>query len=311
MAKGLIATGWSPGAVVTARVVGAAIVMLVPTSAALRGQWPELRRQWRLVAAYGFMGVALCQLAYFNAVTHLSVGVALLLEYLAPVVIVGWLWLRHRRPPRGLTVLGAVLALSGLAFALDLGGPQQVDALGVVWGLLAATGVSGYFLLAGDAKTSLSPIALAGSGLVVGSAILVGAGALGIVPMDARTADVELLATTMPWWVPIAELAVVSAALAYATGVVAVRALGSKVASFVGLTEVLFAILFAWWLVGELPRPVQLVGGLLIVGGVVAVRTDEQRDESRTAHAAGEPGAGPDLVPAATDAEFCLPGEVD
>jgi drug/metabolite transporter (DMT)-like permease len=53
--------------------------------------------------------------------------------------------------------------------------------------------------------------------------------------------------------------------------------LGAKVASFVALTEVLFAVLFAWLVLAELPMPVQLVGGALIVAGVIAVRTDETR----------------------------------
>ena len=68
---------------------------------------------------------------------------------------------------------------------------------------------------------------------------------------------------------------VLSTAFAYATGVTATRRLGSKVASFLGLTEVLASIVVAWLLLGEMPLPVQLVGGVLIVAGVVAVRYDE------------------------------------
>lgn len=297
VAKGLLVSGWSPGAVVTVRVAGAALLLVVPTVIAMRGRWAALLAQWRVVTAYGFLGVAVCQLAYFNAVTHVSVGVALLLEYLAPVLIVGWLWLRHRRRPRRLTVLGVVLALVGLLLVLDLIGAGPVDALGVVWGLVAAVGLSGYFLLAGDAEDAVPPIALAGGGLIVGAVVLGLAGLVGALPMAASARRVDLAGADVPWWVPLIELAVVSAALAYATGVLAVRALGSKVASFVGLTEVLFAVLFAWVLLGELPGPVQLLGGVAIVGGVLAVRLDEQR---------GEPA-----VPAPTDADFCVPSRLD
>ena len=101
--KSLLVGGWSPGAVVTMRITLAAVVLLVPALWSLRGRWPALRRNAWVVVGYGLTGVAGCQLAYFNAVTHLSVGVALLLEYLAPVLIVGWLWLRHRQAPRRLT----------------------------------------------------------------------------------------------------------------------------------------------------------------------------------------------------------------
>jgi drug/metabolite transporter (DMT)-like permease len=70
---------------------------------------------------------------------------------------------------------------------------------------------------------------------------------------------------------------VLATVLAYVAGIVAARALGSKVASFISLTEVLFAVLWAWLLLGELPGPIQLLGGVLIVGGVVLVRLDELR----------------------------------
>ena len=72
----------------------------------------------------------------------------------------------------------------------------------------------------------------------------------------------------------------------------AARALGSKVASFVSLTEVLFAVIWAWLLLGELPGPIQLLGGLLIVGGVVLVRLDELRTTA---------GATAAAVPSALD----------
>jgi len=68
----------------------------------------------------------------------------------------------------------------------------------------------------------------------------------------------------------------------------AARSLGSKVASFVSLTEVLFAVIWAWLLLGELPGPIQLLGGLLIVGGVVLVRVDELRGDRKAARTAEE-----------------------
>src|SRR6476620_6034307 len=91
-AKALLETGWTPGAAVTARLTGAALILAIPAIPALRGRWHQLRDNWLTVLLFGFIGVAACQLFYFNAVSRLSVGVALLLEYLAPVTIVLWLW---------------------------------------------------------------------------------------------------------------------------------------------------------------------------------------------------------------------------
>ncbi len=197
---------------------------------------------------------------------------ALLLEYLAPVLIVGWLWLRHRRAPRRLTVAGVVLALVGLFLVLDVVGGASVSLVGVLWGLAAAVCLVLYFLLAEHVGEDVPPLALAGGGLVVGAVSLWLAAGVGVLRMSRGAADVPLGGHVVPWWVPLLVIALVAAAFAYVTGIAAVRLLGAKVASFVALTEVLFAVVFAWLVLAELPTPVQLVGGALIVAGLIAVR---------------------------------------
>jgi len=275
LAKPLLEAGWSSGAAVAARVGVAALVLLVPALLSLRGRWHLLRGHAGLITAYGLIPIAGCQWAYFNAVERLSVGVALLLEYLGLVLVVGWLWARHGRRPRRLTLTGVALAVTGLALILDVLGGMRVDGVGVAWGLLAAAGLAAYFILSATETDGLPPLVLATFGLAVGATAPLLAGAVGLLPMHATTADVVLAGRQLPWWVAVLGLAIVAAALAYAVGIAAARTLGSKVASFVGLTEVLFAVLFAWLLLGELPTLVQLLGGAFIVGGVVAVKLDE------------------------------------
>lgn len=276
-AKSLLIGGWSPGAIVTLRITIAALVLLVPTILALRGRWGVLRRNARLVLGYGLTGVAGCQVAYFYAVSHLSVGVALLLEYLAPVLIVGWLWLRSRQAPRRLTVVGVVLAIAGLLLVLDVMGGMRLSVAGIMWGLGAAICLVLYFLITAEVDDEIPPIALAGSGLTVGAVVLWAAGLTGILDTTRGASTVTVGSASVPWWVPILVISIVAAAFAYVAGVAAVRMLGAKVASFVALTEVVFAVAFAWVVLGELPTSIQLVGGVLIVAGLVAVRADESR----------------------------------
>ncbi len=73
-AKALLETGWSPGAAVTARLTGAALILAVPAVLALRGRWYQLRDNWVTIGLFGLIGVAACQLFYFNAVARLSVA---------------------------------------------------------------------------------------------------------------------------------------------------------------------------------------------------------------------------------------------
>lgn len=273
----LISAGWSPGAAVATRISIAALILAIPAVIALRGRWKVLRRNGKMIVIYGLVAIAGCQVAYFNAVQHLSVGVALLLEYMGVILVVGWLWISGAGRPRALTIAGSAAAVVGLVLILDLAGDAKIDLVGVLWGLGAAVGLATFFILSARSESDLPPLAMAGGGMAVGAVTLVALGAIGVLPMAANTDDVEFAGNQVSWLVPVIGLSVIAAALAYVIGIMATRKLGSKLSSFVGLTEVLFAVFFAWVFLGELPTAMQLVGGALIVAGVVLVRLDEMR----------------------------------
>lgn len=273
--KSLLDAGWTPGAAVTVRISLAALVLAIPAVVQLKGRWHLLRRNFGLIIVYGAVAIAGCQLFYFNAVQTLSVGVALLLEYLGLVLVVGWLWLRHGQRPKRWTLIGIVLSVAGLALVLDVTGGMRVDLTGVLWGLGAAVGLATFFVLSGNDDTGLPPLVMAAAGMVVGAVVLGTAGLVGVLPMAVSDADVDLAGASLPWWVSVAGLSIIAAAIAYSTGIAATRALGSKLASFIGLSEVLFATVFAWLLLDDTLLAVQIVGGVLIVAGVFAVRYDE------------------------------------
>ncbi len=280
-ARSLMDAGWSPSAVVAIRVGTAALLLAVPAIWSLRGRWGALRRDLGFVVGYGVAVVAAPQLFFFNAVQHLSVGVALLLEYLGTVLVVGWLWVRHGARPRRLTVAGSAVAVLGLVLMLDVFGGSSLDPVGVLWGLAAAVGLACYFLLSAKADSELPPVVLAATGMAAGTLALLGLGAIGVLPLHAATRPVHLLGHETGWLVPVLGLSLIAAAVAYVAGIGAARLLGAKIASFVGLTETMFAILFAWALLGQLPTAVQLAGGALIVAGVALVRLDEVRTPAR------------------------------
>ena len=166
-------TGWSPAGAVLARVCVAAIALTVPAVFALRGRWSLLLRSWRMVVAYGLVGVAACQVCYFNAIARMDVGISILLEYLGIVIIVGWLWARHGQRPRPLTVLGGVAALGGLALMLQLSGSGGVSLAGVLWALSAAVAMAVYFFQSAqktgaDGDDELPATVLTWGGMVTG-----------------------------------------------------------------------------------------------------------------------------------------------
>jgi drug/metabolite transporter (DMT)-like permease len=292
LAGSLITSGWTPGAAVVARLVIAAGVLTVPAALALRGRWSLLRSNGRTVALYGVLAVAGAQFAYFNAVSHLSVGVALLLEYQGIVLVVGWLWLRHGRRPRPLVLAGSVVAIAGLALVLDVVGGFRLDGIGVVWGLVAAVGLAVYFVLASDDAQPLPPLVLSCAALWVGALTLAGLALVGLIPFGAATGPVTLANQQVSWLVPVLGLSLVAAALAYVLGIFGARLLGATLASFVGLAEVLFAVGFAWLFVGQVPTVLQAVGGGVVIAGVTLVRLGELRADAAGAEGAAGAGAG-------------------
>lgn len=276
IAKGLLEEGWSPAAAVTARILVAAVVLLPPGLVALQGRWWLLRRNARVLVGYGVVAVAGCQFAYFSAVEYLQVGVALLIEYTAPVAVVAFLWLRYGQRPGPVTRVGGLVALLGLVLVLDVLSGVSLHPLGVMWGLLAMLGAATYFVLSAQEGNGLPPMVLAAGGMVVGATSLLLLGVVGLLDMTWSTGVATYGGTSVPWWWAVLGLGVVSAAISYTTGIAASRRLGSRLASFVALLEVLFALLAAWLVLGEAPRVVQVFGGALIVAGVILVKLGER-----------------------------------
>ena len=272
--------GWSPAGAVLARVTVAALALTVPALFAMRGRWALLRRHARQVVVYGLVGVAACQVCYFNAIARMDVGISILLEYLGIVLIVGWLWLRHGQRPRLLTVLGGVAALGGLALMLQLSGSGGVSLVGVLYALAAAASMAVYFfqssaMTASDGSEALPPVALTWGGMVTGAIAIALVGAARLMPLRFASSSVTLLDAQVSWAAPVLGLGVVAAAIAYVTGIGAARRLGAKLGSFVAMAEVLFAAGFAWVLLHQVPTGMQFLGGALILAGVIAVRLDE------------------------------------
>lgn len=274
-ARGLIDAGWTPGAAVAARVWVAALILLVPTILTMRGRWSLLRRNAGMIIAYGLLAVTATQLFYFQAVAVMDVGIALLIEYTAPVAVVLWLWLRRGEKPTGRSIVGAVIAFVGLVLMLDILAGARVDGGGILWALGAMVGAATYFVLSAREDTGLPPIALAGVGLLLGAVGLTIAGVLGILPMTWSFDDVAYRFGTVPWFVPVLAIGLLATALAYVLGIASTRMLGSRLASFVALAEVVAAMLFGWLLLDQLPAGIQLLGAVLVLVGVVVVKLGE------------------------------------
>jgi drug/metabolite transporter (DMT)-like permease len=194
---------------------------------------------------------------------------------MAPLLLVGFAWATSRRMPKVVVLIGSVVALGGLVLVVAPGATGALDILGLVLAVLAMVGCAVYYVVAARPSDGLPPVALAASGLVIGGVVLGLVGLTGVVPFTASFKDTHLFGQQLPFWVPLVIVGVIATAIAYAASITASEMLGSRLASFMGLLEVVAATLYAWILLGEDLTIPQLIGGLLIMVGIAFVRSEK------------------------------------
>jgi drug/metabolite transporter (DMT)-like permease len=282
-AKALIEAGWSPTGAVTARLAGGALAMAVFASFVRPGWIGESIRHAKTVVLYGLVPIAGAQLCYYNAVAHLSVGVALLLEYTAPILVVGWVWATTKRHPSSMTFAGVGLAVAGIMLVLNVFSGAHINIVGVGWGLAAAVCAACYFMMSNNVSTDgdgLNPISLAAGGLIVGTAAVALLGVTGVMPLTFTANPVVIAGFTTSWLVPVITLGLIPTALAYTLGIIGVSRLKPRFASLVGLSEVMFAVLSAWILLGEAMTVSQAVGGSVVLLGLALARQGDRSEQA-------------------------------
>ncbi len=274
--KPLLEAGWSPAAAVTVRALIGGIVLAPVAIVALRGNWAALWKARGRVAAMGFIGVAGTQLVYFAALQRIPVGTAILVEYMAPVLLVLFVWATSRRIPKAVVLIGSVVSIAGLVLVVSPGVDGALDLLGLIFAGLAAVGCAIYYVIAAKPSEGLPPVGLAAAGLLLGGVALGAVGLTGLVPWSMTFGQVNMLGTTVVWWIPLLIVGVFATAFAYAASITAAEMLGSRLSSFAGLLEVVAGALYAWILLGEALTWLQILGGVLILVGIGFVRSEKQ-----------------------------------
>lgn len=276
-ASSLITAGWSAGAAATARICVAALVLALPTVLALRGQWRLVLRAWRPILMFGLLAVVACQLAFFFAVQFIAPSLALLIEFMGPVLLMLWFWARGRIAPPPLTLAGAAVAVIGLVTISGLAAGGALHPFGIAFALVAAVGNAAYYAAGAASDHGIAPLPFVGLGLFVAAVSLVIVSAVGVLPFTLTSASPVIAGTSVSPGLVVAGMALVSTVLAYVLGVSASRRLGATVASFTGYSEPLFGILWTIVLLAIVPTGIQWLGAGLILAGVVTVKLGEMR----------------------------------
>lgn len=288
-AKPLIAAGLHPLEVTWLRVAGAALVLLPLV-------WRHrrlLRERPGLLAGFGLLAVAGVQACYFAAISRIPVGVALLIEYLAPALVLGWVRFVQRRPVSRQAVVGVVLAVGGLACVVEVWAGLRFDA----WGLLLALGAAccqvGYFVLSDQGsdesgeRAPADPLGVIAYGLLFGALVLTVTARPWRMDWPVLTEQVAMGDTVVPGLLLVAWTVLVATVVAYLTGVISVRALSPQVATVVACLEAVVATVLAWVLLGEHLTGVQLAGGAVVLIGALIAQRSTPRQAADTPVAGG------------------------
>ncbi|MGW5236524.1 EamA family transporter [Streptomyces nodosus] len=293
-AKPLIQAGLDPLHVVWLRATGAALVML-PLAVRHRGL---VRSRPALLAGFGLLGVAGVQACYFAALSRIPVGVALLIEYLAPALVLGWVRFVQRRPVTRAAAVGVVLAVGGLACVVEVWSGLSFDVLGLLLALGAACCQVGYFVLADQGSEAgdraPDPLGVIAYGLLVGAALLTVVARPWTLDWSVLGGSAAMNGTSVPAVALLAWVVLIATVLAYVTGVLSVRRLSPQVAGVVACLEAVIATVLAWVLLGEHLSMPQLIGGAVVLLGAFTAQSSAPAKSSAEPVAAGD-GTGREL----------------
>jgi drug/metabolite transporter (DMT)-like permease len=238
-----------------------------------RGAAAEIRalagRDVVLALALGACGYAAQAGAYFAALDRIDASLLSLLVYTFPAIVTVAAIVTGRERPARRRIAALALSSAGLALVLAGAGTGALDPLGTALGLGAAVVYSAYILVGEGVSTRMRPQLLAtlvctgaAATLTIGSALL---GTL-------RPGEV-----TLAGWSWLACLAVVSTVVAISLFFAGLRRVGPTTASILSTVEPLVTVLLALLVFGELLRNLQILGGALVLGGVLALHVRRPR----------------------------------
>jgi drug/metabolite transporter (DMT)-like permease len=271
IASGAFARGVSPAELASARVVVAFVPLAVFVAVARRDllRSPGAAIPW--LVGFGACLVAV-NFAYYEAINRVPVGVAISLQYTAPVLLVAGTALVARGATSAGTWIAAVLTLVGAVLvsgALTGSEGRTLDPAGIAAGIGSAISFGGYLLTAEAAgRRGAHPAQT----LLIGFAVAI---AIWAVVLPLWSWPVALLREwDVLWRVPAVGL--IGTLLPFALTVSALRVLSSAVAGIATTTEPLLAAALAWLFLQQALTVTQLAGGALVVAGVLLAQVSRR-----------------------------------
>ena len=277
VSKVILANGVSAPRLAEVRSTGAfvvlAVALLIIRPRALRIG----RRELTFLALFGVGGLAAVQLFYFLAIHRLDIGIALLLQYLAPLLVALWARYILDEPVRRRIWAALVLALIGLALMVQVWKGLALDAAGVAYALLAAVAFAVYILQAEHAVARRDPFTVSCYGFLFAALLWAVVQPWWSFPEDAPGRDASLLGhlsgIQLPVWVLMTSMVLLGTIAPFALVVAALREISATRAGIVAMLEPVAGTLVAYAWLGESLGAVQAAGGAVVLAGILLAQT--------------------------------------
>jgi drug/metabolite transporter (DMT)-like permease len=281
VSKVVIESGFTAIQLTQMRVLGAAVISGVILLILDRKSFRVPLRQWPVILVLGIVGVAMLQATYAFAIALLPVGIALLLEYLAVLIVavVAFFFFKEKVHQRLWIAIACVIV--GLVVVAEIWA-STLNPVGVVWGLAAAVCLATYFLVGEKQLQTISPLALSFWTMTIAS--LFWAPFSGwwnfttetfatLVPMGPSAES-----ATIPVWVLIVWNMTLGSFAPFLLSLSALKRLTATVAGIIATSEIAFAFLAAWLWLNELLSLTQIFGASVVLLGIVIAQTARTSD---------------------------------
>ena len=260
------------------RASGSAVLLLALVALFRPNGLRVTRRELPILAVFGVLGLAFVQFFYFVAISRLQIGIALVIEYLAPVLVALWARFVVREPIRRRLWLAIAIALVGLALVVDLAGGVTLDSLGVAAALGGAFAYALYILVADrQLERGRDSWSLLGYGFVFGALFWAIVQPWWTFPFEIVADDASLSGRLAllraPVWLLLGYVVSLGTVLPFVCIVSALHHVSPTRVTIVAMLEPVLAAFVAFvWLGEELTRQ-ELLGGALVLAAVAIVQT--------------------------------------
>ena len=279
VSKVALMNGVSSLELVSVRSAGTAVILFGLTALSNPAALRVGRRELGFLALYGVTGIAMVQWLYFVALQRMPVGIALLFEYTAPLMVALWVRFVQQQPVKSRLWLGLACALSGLAMVAQFWKGMTLDPIGLISAVGAGAALACYYLMGEHGQRDRDPISLMAFSFGFSAILWAIVSPWWAFPFSRLVHEVDLpgvLPGQTPLWLMILCIIVLGTVVPFLLVLLAVGRLGPARVGLIGMLEPVGAGIIAWVLLGESLNTAQVIGSLIVLVGIALAETSRQ-----------------------------------